>query len=118
VIFTGTTAQFNGISYSVDYGSYDTFKNCTLRGQLVVNSVFNPNAIPPQIAGHGTFENLTLAGNPAQGLPFVLSSSGPSNSFRNIMVLSGNIQLSGTDTYRNFFYQPPTILIGGIPVNN
>jgi hypothetical protein len=44
-------------------------------------------------------------------------SSGLSNSFKNITALSGNVVLiGGLDTYKNFFYQPPSTITGGTQV--
>jgi hypothetical protein len=94
---------FNG---NCDQGSNDSIKNCNFESPLAI------------YADHGTYENLVVAkqptiwsniGNQDQSL----FSAGNSNSFKNIRVLSGNVQLNGSDTYQHFFSQLPSTVNGG-----
>ena len=101
--------DFNGLfSYSADGGSNDSIKNCNFESPLAIWAD----------AKQGDYENLVVAksstwsgiGNQDQSL----YSSGNSNTFKNIRVLSGNVQLGAADTYQHFFFQPPSTVNGGI----
>ena len=101
--------DFNGLfSYNADGGSDDSIKNCNFESPLAIWAD----------AKRGDYENLVVAkqpnifsymGNQDQSL----YSSGNGNSFKNIRVLSGNVQLGAADTYQHFFFQPPSTVSGG-----
>jgi len=108
------TGNFYG---SLDFGNNTSLKNCTFQSPLAIL----PNPGP----GNSTYEHLTVTTNPYSsglnaGSPYekvALLSLGYNNSFKNITVVAGDVQLSATDTYKNFFVQPTTqVFRGGAPV--
>jgi hypothetical protein len=107
---TVENVNFNGgFGYSPVYGNHVSLKNCNFESPVSFN-------VDP--VGHNTCENLTVARgdavyNPIGNPDYSLYSAGPSNSFKNIRVLSGTVQLSGTDTYDHFFFKAPSTLNGG-----
>jgi len=97
--------NFNG---NFDQGSYDSIKNCNFESPL---AIYN--------ADHGSYENLVVAKQPAVWSNLgnqdqSLFCTGDSNNFKNIRVLSGNVQLNGNTTYQHFFFQPPSTVNGGM----
>ena len=98
--------DFDGsFNYSVDAGDHDSIKNCNFESPLY--AYFSTN---------GDYENLVVAKQPNVWClfgEFSLVSSPGGNNFKNIRVLSSNVQLSATDTYQHFFFQPSTQILGG-----
>jgi hypothetical protein len=113
VAFTG------GFGYNADYGAYTSLKNCTF--QALLNIYSQGNFAPGVTPGHSTYQNLTVAMSwfPAwtgTALSSVGPDSAPFNDFKNITVLSGNVQLNSGDTYQHFFTTGTTQILGGTNV--
>jgi hypothetical protein len=110
VSFTGNFAA------SYDYGSYTSLKNCTFQAYLQIYP-YPPFAIGIN-PGHSDYKNLTVSA--ASGSPALLSFdsmyTAPFNDFKNITVLSGDVQLSAGDTYQHFFLGSSATFTGGINV--
>jgi hypothetical protein len=102
-----TTGSFGAV---VEWGNTNSWKNCTFQCPLLIWG----NSAVGDSYEHITVTQFNGPDGSLSGLALLDQSLGKPNDFKNLTVISGNVNFKPTDTYKNLFKSSTTQVIGGI----